>query len=286
MRRLLHTFGTVAIYVLLYAVVSLLVGAFVDISDQSDFGFMLINLTVVVFVYVGLTIYERLVYGRSVRIMTSRRGLEPITVLWGVILLVSTSIVTSPLEGFLPPDNRVFPDGGWTLLATIGVAPIFEELIFRGRLISIFRQTCSPSGAILLSAALFAVAHGNFIVALNAFIAGVILGYFYFMRGSIFTPMILHICNNALAYAMMELSYQEMSAYELITSSKAFVVVYVVAAAITIVGLIHIINTLSRADYRTMRLEQREVEIDRQMEDIENTGVNVDLNGEEVKDAD
>lgn len=257
MKRLLQILGTLILFVVVYLASSLTVGAVVGSFDapSTDMRFMMINLAVVVMVFVLLTVVERLLWSRREGVMIALRGFDPVAVLWGVIFLVSVYVVTSPLESLLAADNRVFPDGGWTLILAVGIAPMFEELIFRGRLVSMLRHFASPSLAVVLSALLFAVAHGSLIVAIDAFIAGIILGYFYYLKGSIITPIILHICNNAIAYAMMQLSYHDKSIQELIVGSENYFVIYAVALVVVVVGFGHLVRTMRRVDRRSHQPE-------------------------------
>lgn len=74
-------------------------------------------------------------------------------------------------------------------------APIFEELVFRKALIS----RISGYGdriAVLLSAFLFAIFHGNLLQAGYAFILGIFFGYVFVKTGKIIYSIIMHMFVN------------------------------------------------------------------------------------------
>lgn len=91
----------------------------------------------------------------------------------------------------------------WKLLgalAAIVMAPLAEEIFFRGLLQSMLRRYLrSPWLAILLTSAIFAVAHRQNIQDLpSLFALSVMLGYAYERSGRLFTPILIHAMFNAL----------------------------------------------------------------------------------------
>jgi membrane protease YdiL (CAAX protease family) len=76
------------------------------------------------------------------------------------------------------------------------LAPVFEEILFRGL---ILRQL-EPYGkkfAILASAFLFGMFHGNLVQTPYAFVAGLVLGYVA-IEYNVIWAMVLHMINNLL----------------------------------------------------------------------------------------
>ncbi|MDE5757232.1 MAG: CPBP family intramembrane metalloprotease, partial [Allobaculum sp.] len=75
------------------------------------------------------------------------------------------------------------------------IGPVFEEMLYRGliyRNLSRFNQ----GFAIVFSALLFGLAHGNLGQAVPTFGVGLVLAYVYAKTNSIWVPIILHILNN------------------------------------------------------------------------------------------
>lgn len=84
------------------------------------------------------------------------------------------------------------------LLAFISIAivPAFaEEFLFRGCVLSNLLPY-GKTGAIVFSALLFSLMHGNFAQFLYTFAAGIVLGIVYVETGSIWTPTFIHLFNN------------------------------------------------------------------------------------------
>lgn len=86
-----------------------------------------------------------------------------------------------------------------SLMEYVLFAPVFEELAFRGLLFSILRRRFHWWPAALLSAALFALAHGYGLIGfLSVFWSGVIWAWAYERTGSLWPGMIGHAINNLL----------------------------------------------------------------------------------------
>ncbi len=81
------------------------------------------------------------------------------------------------------------------------VAGIFEELLFRGAVLGNLRRFGDKT-AILVSAFLFAVFHGNLIQAPFAFVLGLYLGYVACKTGNIVYSILIHATNNAIAVVL------------------------------------------------------------------------------------
>lgn len=90
------------------------------------------------------------------------------------------------------------------VIATVGVlVPVAEELLFRGVLYSWLRQRWGMLPCTVISAALFAIAHANFRMALQIFITGVILALLYEYSRSVITPMLTHMAVNTISLAII-----------------------------------------------------------------------------------
>jgi sodium transport system permease protein len=88
----------------------------------------------------------------------------------------------------------------WQALAVICLAPaICEELAFRGFILSGLRRMGHKWGAIVLSAALFGLAHGILQQSLGAAAIGVVIGYIAVKTGSIVPGMLYHGVHNSLS---------------------------------------------------------------------------------------
>jgi membrane protease YdiL (CAAX protease family) len=86
-----------------------------------------------------------------------------------------------------------------SLLEYLVFAPIFEEIAFRGLLFATLRQRLSFAPAALVSAALFAAAHGYGLIGfLSVLWSGILWAWVYEKTGSLLPGMIAHAVNNLL----------------------------------------------------------------------------------------
>jgi len=92
--------------------------------------------------------------------------------------------------------------GPWlwaTVFSAVVMAPLSEELFFRGLLQSMLRRyTRNPWMAILITSAFFAVVHRPWQDMPALFVLAVVLGYNYERCGRLYVPMLIHAVFNGL----------------------------------------------------------------------------------------
>lgn len=96
----------------------------------------------------------------------------------------------------------------WWLIAlqaftAIIVAPVGEELLFRGVLYGFIKQRGHPRLALWVSAVLFAVVHGNAVGFLFFIFLSMILVALYEQTKNIFAPILLHALFNAVNFTLI-----------------------------------------------------------------------------------
>jgi uncharacterized protein len=141
-------------------------------------------------------------------------GFRPVSikVLWpfavgGIVLAGSIEFLERQLgikPGDLIPD-MIAPQGfHWShflaVLLAVGVmAPLAEELIFRGVLYSWFRSRLNMGLAIGLNALVFGLVHPGYPLPLMALVAlmGAIFAWSYEKTGSLWVPSVLHMAQNS-----------------------------------------------------------------------------------------
>ncbi len=105
----------------------------------------------------------------------------------------------------LPPNNPLVVF--LVFVAVVIVAPICEELVYRGTLCRLLAKT-NKGFAVIFSALLFGLAHMNFDQGLPVFGLGIVFGYMYIRSGSIWVPILCHMFNNLYAFLVtLVLSY-------------------------------------------------------------------------------
>jgi membrane protease YdiL (CAAX protease family) len=86
---------------------------------------------------------------------------------------------------------------------TAVLAPIAEEIYFRGYVFRAYLEQKGPLQAYVLSSLLFAVAHLNLPALLPIFAVGLFLALLYHRTGSVVPGIIAHACNNAVAFTVL-----------------------------------------------------------------------------------
>jgi uncharacterized protein len=84
----------------------------------------------------------------------------------------------------------------WFFFVGAILAPLVEEIFFRGFLFQGFRQRYGWVSAMLLSSGIFAVAHLDPVSLIPTFILGSLLAYLYHRSNSIWPSVILHVLVN------------------------------------------------------------------------------------------
>ncbi len=244
MKRFVDTVVNISLFAILFIAMQLVAVVAVrvlPVGDNSELVrlvaytiSMLLTLVVVKW-YMRKSGVERVV-------MRKASGLNPIVILSGVVILISLSVLLSPLNELLPADSREFGDSTWTLIMVVAVAPIFEEILFRGMLYNLLRVTCPPFVAVLISSILFGVIHLEPTVIVEGVLVGLLFSYVYLRTKSILAPITLHVCNNIVAYALAILSYQEMPLLESVNGDAYFAYIYSGCALVVVVTLAVIVR--------------------------------------------
>lgn len=86
------------------------------------------------------------------------------------------------------------------------IAPILEELLFRGILFSETKKYLNVAAAIVINGLCFAIYHMNIIQGINTFFMGMVLSYVYYYRRNIKEAIAIHMINNLIAM-MMDVNY-------------------------------------------------------------------------------
>ena len=118
----------------------------------------------------------------------------------------------------------------WGYLAISLLAPLAEEVVFRGAILQSLLNSSrlSPWAAIGVSALLFSLIHMNPAQMPHAFVIGLLLGWMYWRTGSILPGMAYHWANNSVAYVMYNIyPNPDMKLIELFKGSESNVLMAV-----------------------------------------------------------
>jgi membrane protease YdiL (CAAX protease family) len=115
-----------------------------------------------------------------------------------------------------------------TLICVGVLAPVFEELLYRGIVLNKLRSGFSIFGAIIIQALFFGIVHMNIVQGTYAFLIGIILGYVVIWTGSLYSSIILHVVINSFSTIMSNMQIKDIEYNYLITSIGAGVLLTVI----------------------------------------------------------
>ena len=141
-----------------------------------------------------------------------------------VIAMICTGLAIDPVNNLIA-ENIPMSDmmkealeglvGGNFILNFLSVcvfAPLFEEWMCRGVILRSLLLKIRPVWAVIISALVFALIHGNIWQGVNAFALGLLLGYVYYKTGSLKLTILMHFTNNFISLLLSQSS--AMSQYE------------------------------------------------------------------------
>ncbi|MBQ4387777.1 MAG: CPBP family intramembrane metalloprotease [Prevotella sp.] len=142
----------------------------------------------------------------------------------------------------------------WGYLAIGLLAPLAEEMVFRGAILKSLLNSprLSPWAAIGVSALLFSLIHMNPAQMPHAFVIGLLLGWMYWRTGSILPGMAYHWANNSVAYAMYNIyPNPDMKLVELFKGSESNVLMAVGFSLLILLPALYQLHVwMRRADER------------------------------------
>ena len=128
------------------------------------------------------------------------------------VLIFGSMYVFNVTLDWLPlPDlmEDTFMDMGNEPLGVLSmalVAPLVEEMVFRGAIQGYLMRRCSnPWTAIVVSALVFGVIHMNPVQVVYATLLGLVLGWIYYRTRSLLPVIVGHVLNNSVAVASMKI---------------------------------------------------------------------------------
>lgn len=207
--------GTQLIVQLISGFVSVYFDGFLPTSEvfyNSILVFLGHTLSVVVVIGVPLWLYKRRTSLKDLGLHRwpnwSELGLAVLGYLAAVLLgAVLVQLASSFVPGF---DANQVQDIGFnsvftrsdlilTLIAVAIVAPITEEVLFRGYLYGKLNKYIAWWGAALITSVIFGLVHGQWNVAIATASLGFVAAGLRFLTGSLWPSIFVHIINNSVA---------------------------------------------------------------------------------------
>ncbi len=128
-----------------------------------------------------------------------------------------------------------------TLITTILISPISEELIFRGVFLNRLQLAVPVVFAVLISSLLFAALH-SFGSIFSAFIFGICIAILYLKTDNIFVAIFAHFFNNLFAEIIVVLDPNKI----LFTNNSVVLIMSILAVVSFVIILLFIIGNLKK----------------------------------------
>lgn len=138
-------------------------------------------------------------------------------------------------------------------MATVVLAPIVEEFMFRGVLLSRLKRKLPITVAIIISSVFFGVTHLS-IATLGATIFGICMCVLYIKTNNIFVPISMHILHNFILSAVQILPTKSISNIELTTT--VVLIGFIICLIMTIWACIYLVYKFKFFHFRKYQINQ------------------------------
>lgn len=226
-----------------------------DLLSNSDFNACIMVLYAIICIVIFGLIYYRYLGGTY--LPNTSRTFHPMQLLGIVVLVPGTQFFCSYLIAFV---SAIFPNwlkqyeelldqagvnsdiGILMLCYSVILAPLCEELIFRGVTMRLFRQAMPFWLANLFQAILFGIFHMNWIQGIYAFAFGLLLGFVCEKGGSIYYSILFHVLFNLWGTVISQL-------FESVEDTMLVAVLTLLATAVSLaVGMLLFVFGMKRKE--------------------------------------
>ena len=133
-------------------------------------------------------------------------------VMFGIFLGNATDLTYTTSTGIKEAVNYMssFMSNFWLSILVVGIiAPVAEELLFRGIMFENFRKGFPQVAAVIIAAAIFGLLHitGGLLYFVSTFIIGIFACIVVIKTNSIIYPMVIHITNNIMSVILFKIGY-------------------------------------------------------------------------------
>ena len=200
----------------------------------------------IIICFTALTIYRILRKWQSHISFRSPSWGAPFRLLCGYLLLWCISITIEPITARIPADQSALGAGGWLLLSAVVLAPLLEEVVFRGYITSGLQYAYGPITAWFISSLIFGIAHGDIAPAINATFCGLVLGFYYMRYRSLMLVIMLHSMNNLTACFLSTVDLDQTPISDILGGGKLYWGIYALCLVVTLLSFVRMYNGLKR----------------------------------------
>ena len=191
---------------LIHPVYILLVG---PIIVCFTLGNLIVNTIIVILISIKLRIKLSTIKSNFENFDYIKSIIQNIIIIWPILMLVSLvskTIFYEYSEQEIVRNLRISNNSTELLSAFIMIvliAPIIEEIIFRGLIYRVFKGLLGPFFGAFISSILFSFVHLNLLSFPYLFIFGILLCLYYEKEKTIITPILMHSILNGIMFSLI-----------------------------------------------------------------------------------
>ncbi len=154
-----------------------------------------------------------------------------------MILTVTLPLFPNIYDSYMGVVDSLINNSIYMILCVCILAPIGEELIFRGLVFRTLKRAVPWQAALVIQAVLFGIYHLNLVQGIYTAVLGLCMGYLAYKYGSIIPGILLHIAINASSYLI---------GFLLPEALMEHTIIMIFVAVISLVGVIFLLGTVGR----------------------------------------
>lgn len=236
MKKILKCTRDILKYILVGFIVMILMCIIQDegLILDDDLAFIFANLVSVV-VFMLMIKLEKKNVKEYFKIKTLKsRSIIALIVLAVGIFLIDLSLIPL-LSNYLPSNNSEDEITVTFVIYITLIAPICEEILFRGIVFNKLKSSFNLILAVFIQALFFGLAHGlsgNVVQSVDAGLTGIIYGMVFLLADSILAPILLHFLNNFFVTVTILLGFEEVTNQPHYSISLLGITIFIVAAKV------------------------------------------------------
>lgn len=227
-----QTIKPVLIYLIIYIIITIILFSYSVSIDNMDvnaldyaekfnikYG-MLLNISIqlisIFFLY--------LIYRKDKRKYPKSEKNNVLTILYGGLLILCIGIISSYIidllihlfpslvEEYQDIENMII-NSNFTLafITTCILAPIMEEIMFRGLILNNLLSKKSIWFSVIISSLIFGIIHFNLVQGINAFILGIFLAITYIKTRNLWVCILGHFLNNLISVVCLTINLSNLT---------------------------------------------------------------------------
>ncbi|MFI3314678.1 MAG: CPBP family intramembrane glutamic endopeptidase [Rikenellaceae bacterium] len=164
---------------------------------------------------------------------------SPINIIYGIIFISAINIVIEPIIMLFPEEIAklellTLNIDIFTVITVTILAPLLEEMIFRGVIFNDINRHLSTFTAILISSFIFGAIHLNIVQLIGGSLGAVAICYVYLTTGSLWGAIVIHFFQNSASLISNHFFGDYDTLQQLINNQPFYYLIYGVSMVIVV----------------------------------------------------